>query len=82
MVPVAFVSEHSETLVELDLEYGKLAKETGVPDYIRVSTVRTHPAFIQGLAYLATTALHAKRPVTCAPNRLCPRDRVCGQEGR
>src|SRR6185369_8468763 len=46
VVPVAFVSEHSETLVELDIEYGKLAKESGVPDYIRVPTVRTHPSFI------------------------------------
>ena len=29
IVPIAFVSEHSETLVELDIEYKKLAKENG-----------------------------------------------------
>lgn len=50
VVPISFVSEHSETLVELDLEYGKLAREAGVRDYIRVPTVGTHPAFIAGLA--------------------------------
>jgi ferrochelatase len=80
VVPVAFVSEHSETLVELDIEYGKLARDSGVPDYIRVPTVRTHPQFIAGLAGLVHAALHAKSPVTCAPGRICPQDRICDQE--
>lgn len=56
VVPVAFVSEHSETLVELDIEYRKLAVESGVPAYHRVSTVRTHPDFIDGLARLVHLA--------------------------
>jgi protoporphyrin/coproporphyrin ferrochelatase len=82
VVPVAFVSEHSETLVELDIEYRHLAKESGVPDYIRVPTVRTHPEFIAGLAALVVSAVNASHPVTCIPGRLCPPDRVCGQEPR
>ncbi|MDA0787166.1 MAG: ferrochelatase, partial [Proteobacteria bacterium] len=52
IVPIAFVSEHSETLVELDIEYRHLADKAGVPEYIRVSTVGTAPAFIGGLANL------------------------------
>lgn len=56
VVPVAFVSEHSETLVELDIEYARLARECGVPDYRRVATVGTHDAFIAGLARLVHTA--------------------------
>ena len=56
VVPIAFVSEHSETLVELDIEYAKLAKESGVPDYIRVPTVSTHAEFIDGLARLVLQA--------------------------
>ena len=80
MVPVAFVSEHSETLVELDIEYRKLADESGVPDYIRVPTVRTHPAFIGALLSLVITALNAKTPVTCAPQRICPHRCTCGHE--
>jgi ferrochelatase len=80
VVPVAFVSEHSETLVELDIEYARLAEEVGVPDYIRVSTVRTHPAFIGARAGLVTIALGAKTPVTCAPGRICPRECVCGHD--
>jgi ferrochelatase len=47
LLPIAFVSEHSETLVELDIEYGKLAKH-----FFRVPTVSTHPKFIQCLAEL------------------------------
>ena len=80
VVPVAFVSEHSETLVELDIEYRKLAAESGVPDYIRVPTVRTNPAFIGALLSLVITALNAKTPVTCAPQRICPHRCACGHE--
>ncbi len=50
VVPIAFVSEHSETLVELDIEYRELAAAKGVPDYRRVSTVLSAPAFLDGLA--------------------------------
>ena len=56
VVPVAFVSEHSETLVELDIEYRKLATEHGAGIYIRVPTVGTHPAFIAGLARSVASA--------------------------
>ncbi len=57
VVPVAFVSEHSETLVELDIEYRLLAESVGVPVYLRARTVGTHPAFLGGLADLVETAL-------------------------
>ncbi|WP_169566607.1 ferrochelatase [Sneathiella limimaris] len=52
VIPVAFVSEHSETLVELDIEYGELASEAGVPEYKRVPTVTVHDRFIEGLSNL------------------------------
>jgi ferrochelatase len=52
IVPISFVSEHSETLVELDLEYKELALQSGVPYYARVPTVQTDPGFIKGLAGL------------------------------
>jgi ferrochelatase len=52
VAPIAFVSEHSETLVELDMEYAKLARESGVPDYLRAPTVGTRSVFIDALARL------------------------------
>ncbi|MBS0548769.1 MAG: ferrochelatase [Proteobacteria bacterium] len=57
LYPLSFVSEHSETLVELDIDYRKLATEAGVPKYVRVPTVGTHPKFIEGLARLVRDAL-------------------------
>lgn len=56
LYPLSFVSEHSETLVELDIEYRHLAEQAGVPGYVRVPTVGTHPAFIRGLADLVRAA--------------------------
>ena len=50
IVPVAFVSEHSETLVELDIEYAELAEEAGVPNYVRAPTVNADSVFIETLA--------------------------------
>ena len=49
VVPVAFVSEHSETLVELDIEYKKLAEENGSKQYIRVPAVTINHNFINSL---------------------------------
>jgi ferrochelatase len=57
LYPLSFVSEHSETLVELDIEYRHLATQKGVPAYIRVPTVGTHPLFIGGLANLVRAVL-------------------------
>jgi ferrochelatase len=72
VVPIAFVSEHSETLVELDIEYAKLAREAGAADYIRVSTVGTDKAFIAGLADLVVRAAAADEVVSCGQGRICP----------
>lgn len=52
VAPIAFVSEHSETLVELDMDYAKLARDSGVADYLRAPTVGTRVAFIEALARL------------------------------
>ncbi len=57
LYPLSFVSEHSETLVELDIDYRHLAAQAGVPTYVRVPTVGTHPQFIHGLANLVRAAL-------------------------
>ena len=55
--PIAFVSEHVETLVELDHEYGALAHELGLPIYLRAQTPGEHPDFIGELASAALAAL-------------------------
>jgi protoporphyrin/coproporphyrin ferrochelatase len=56
VAPISFVSEHSETLVELDRDYRNVAERSGVACYRRTPTVGTHPRFIAALAELVTTA--------------------------
>ncbi len=74
VVPIAFVSEHSETLVELDIEYRELADEKGVPEYVRVPAVGTATPFIAGLAEMADLALSGSEGSLCSQNggRICP----------
>lgn len=62
VVPISFVSEHSETLVELDIDYANLAKELNLPFYVRVPTLSSHPDFISFLKDLVTKALFANCP--------------------
>jgi protoporphyrin/coproporphyrin ferrochelatase len=74
IVPIAFVSEHSETLVELDLDYKEFAAEQKVPFYSRVPALGAHPLFGQALVELITQ----KKPappcrVVCQKGELCCR---------
>jgi ferrochelatase len=57
VVPVAFVSEHSETLVEVDIEYRHRAELRQAATYERAPTVSEDPEFIAGLARLVRQAL-------------------------
>ena len=73
IVPIAFVSEHSETLVELDLEYAHLALSAGVKDYLRVPTVSAHPKFIEALAELVMRANNGEGTLSGTGARICPK---------
>ena len=59
VVPISFVSEHIETLQEIDIEYRELAEESGIHNFRRVPALDTHPVFIDGLADLVVDALKA-----------------------
>jgi ferrochelatase len=72
MIPIAFVSEHSETLVELDIEYRHLAEEAGVPQMIRIDTVGDHPLYIAALADVVKKTLACGGAV-CPPPQRCPK---------
>ena len=72
VVPIAFVSEHSETLVELDIEYRQLAETCGVPRYERVPALGTDPGFIAALAAMVTAARGGQGVCSETGARLCP----------
>lgn len=82
VAPVAFTSEHSETLVELDIEYAELARRHNVPGYFRAPTVGDDPAFIDGLARIVRAALEGRLP-PCPrqPGLVCP-GQSCAAEGQ
>ena len=61
VVPIAFVSEHSETLVELDIEYKKLADTNGVPWYVRVPALGTQGDYVESLKTMALAALASNK---------------------
>ena len=52
LVPIAFVSEHSETLVELDIEYKELADKNGCKNYLRVPALGTNTNYIKAMSDL------------------------------
>jgi len=75
--PIAFVSEHSETLVELDIEYAKIAEAKGVPAYIRVPTLGDDQIFIDLLTRLVKNITPDGGSVIPATReRFCPASAV------
>lgn len=74
LVPIAFVSEHSETLVELDIEYKELADHAGVKHYVRVPTVSVDEHYIEALAQMCLNV--PQTPTLCPDSyqRICPKE--------
>jgi ferrochelatase len=57
VIPISFVSEHIETLYELDILYKKLAADSGVANFRRVPALNSDPAFIRALAEIVESTL-------------------------
>ena len=62
IIPVAFVSENSETLFELDMDYRELLKENGMPDMFRVPTVSCNELYIECLVDLIKLSVISDTP--------------------
>ncbi|WP_342270673.1 ferrochelatase [Rickettsia endosymbiont of Orchestes rusci] len=78
IVPIAFVSEHVETLVELDIEYKLIADKYGIA-YTRIPTLRVNKIFINGLAKIVLGLINIKADekgnnliVSAEGKRICP----------
>jgi ferrochelatase len=73
LVPIAFVSEHSETLVELDIEYKKLAKDNGCKNYTRVPALGINEDFINAMSKLIVNKEEHKLNENLYPPKIqCP----------
>jgi protoporphyrin/coproporphyrin ferrochelatase len=72
--PIAFVSEHSETLVELDVDYRAAAERFGVPGYFRVPAQNSDPGFVAALRGMVLRARGWGLALcSFAGGRQCPR---------
>ncbi len=57
IVPISFVSDHIETLQEIDFEFRMHAEKSGLPAFERSPSLNDHDDFLQALADLAATRL-------------------------
>jgi ferrochelatase len=55
VVPIAFVTDHIETLEELDIQVRDIARQAGVEEYRRARGLNSHPLFIECLAELVAS---------------------------
>ena len=82
VAPIAFVSDHSETLVEIDMEYRHLAMHNGAPYFSYTGVVGDDAGFIEGLARLVRESLGGS--AACRSDkakRICPKHFTgCAQE--
>ncbi|MDX2254962.1 MAG: ferrochelatase [Pseudanabaenaceae cyanobacterium bins.39] len=66
VVPISFVSEHIETLQEIDIEYREVAEEAGIHHFDRVPALNSHPLFINDLADLVMESLNISKETSIA----------------
>lgn len=62
VVPIAFTSDHIETLSELDREYGEVAHHAGITHYKRAPALNDRPMFLDGLAQIVKDHLTSGTP--------------------
>ncbi|KAI7870446.1 ferrochelatase [Spinellus fusiger] len=72
LVPIAFTSDHIETLFELDIEYGELAKEEGITGYKRVEALNGNQVFTRAMADIVKEHLDTKKAVSVQWPLRCP----------
>jgi ferrochelatase len=64
VVPLSFVSDHIETLYEIDQLFAAVARKAGITEYCRPEALNTHPLFIESLArQVERVAAPAPEPV-------------------
>ncbi|WP_202969145.1 ferrochelatase [Gemmatimonas phototrophica] len=72
VVPIAFTSDHIETLSELDIEYAELAHKLGMPGFKRAPALNARPEFLDALADIVYEHLQAGAPWSTQYRQKCP----------
>jgi ferrochelatase len=77
IIPISFVSDHSETLVELDIQYKELALSLGAKNYLRVPALNTDGHFIKSLKEICREASNSSNSACFSgqgKDRICPKN--------
>jgi protoheme ferro-lyase len=72
LVPIAFVSDHIETLFEIDIEYKEMAEKLGARGFKRAKSLNDDPLFIEALANVTLDHLKGGRQVSIQNSLRCP----------
>ncbi|WP_320664149.1 ferrochelatase [Prochlorococcus sp. MIT 1223] len=80
VVPISFVSEHIETLQEIDIEYREIANKFGITKFLRVPALNTYPMFVKGLADLVISSLEGPEITLDEASKLPDRIKLYPQE--
>ncbi|MGD1951449.1 MAG: ferrochelatase [Leptolyngbyaceae cyanobacterium] len=80
VVPISFVSEHIETLQEIDIEYRELAEEAGIQGFHRVPALNTYPVFIEDMGNMVVKALESPRKLFSDAAQLQKQVRIYPQD--
>ncbi|MEO0736087.1 MAG: ferrochelatase [Cyanobacteria bacterium J06649_12] len=80
VVPISFVSEHIETLQEIDIEYRELAEESGIKGFHRVPALNTYPVFIEDMGNMVVKALESPRKLFSDAAQLQKQVRIYPQD--
>jgi len=62
VIPIAFTSDHIETLSELDREYGEIAHQVGITTYVRAPALNDRPRFLDAMAEIVRDHLDSGLP--------------------
>jgi len=71
VVPIAFTSDHIETLSEIDIEYGELAHSLGMHGFKRVPALNARPDFLEALADIVVDHIQAAAPYSGQYRQKC-----------
>ena len=72
VVPIAFTSDHIETLHELDIEYGELAEKSGIAEYKRAPALNDLPQFLDAMAAIVHEHLRSGEACSSQYGLRCP----------
>ncbi len=72
VVPIAFTSDHIETLSELDIEYGHMAREAGITRYVRADALNASRHFLRALSGIVADHLAGRTTTSPSYGHRCP----------